>query len=184
MGCHFILQGIFLTQGSNLCLLPWQVDSLPLSHQGSPNEHTNPIRSESHPYNLTLMTSLDAPSPNRATLRVHTSTHEFGEDTNIQSITSILQMKRLRYRRVKRTIQSHTVGRGRLQTQAAGSGALPCIGCAVQSLPGEIAIWLRAEIPSGKSRLAQGCRQQVLRERGSREDRCARKPGEGLTARK
>ena len=28
--------GIFLDQGSNLCLLHWQVDSLPLSHQGSP----------------------------------------------------------------------------------------------------------------------------------------------------
>ena len=24
VGCHFLLQGIFLTQGSNLCLLPWQ----------------------------------------------------------------------------------------------------------------------------------------------------------------
>ena len=35
-GCHFFLQGIFLDQGSNLCLLRWQVDSLPLSHQGSP----------------------------------------------------------------------------------------------------------------------------------------------------
>ena len=31
--CHFLLQGIFLTQGSNLCLLHWQTDSLPLSHQ-------------------------------------------------------------------------------------------------------------------------------------------------------
>ena len=29
-------RGIFLDQGSNPCLLPWQVDSLPLSHQGSP----------------------------------------------------------------------------------------------------------------------------------------------------
>ena len=32
--CHFLLQGIFLDQGSNLCLLQWQVGSLPLSHQG------------------------------------------------------------------------------------------------------------------------------------------------------
>ena len=30
---HFLLQGIFLTQGSNLGLLLWQVSSLPLSHQ-------------------------------------------------------------------------------------------------------------------------------------------------------
>ena len=28
--------GIFLDQGSNLCPLPWQVDSKPLDHQGSP----------------------------------------------------------------------------------------------------------------------------------------------------
>ena len=28
--------GIFLGQGQNLRLLPWQTDSVPLSHQGSP----------------------------------------------------------------------------------------------------------------------------------------------------
>ena len=36
--CHFLLQGIFLTQGSNQCLshlLHWQADSLPLHHLGS-----------------------------------------------------------------------------------------------------------------------------------------------------
>ena len=36
VGYHFLLQGIFLAQGSNPCFLHWQVDSLPLSHQGSP----------------------------------------------------------------------------------------------------------------------------------------------------
>ena len=36
VGYHFLLQGIFPTQGSNLCLLLWQEGSLPLSHQGSP----------------------------------------------------------------------------------------------------------------------------------------------------
>ena len=38
VGCHFILQSIFLTQGSNLHplnLLHWQADTLPLSHLGS-----------------------------------------------------------------------------------------------------------------------------------------------------
>ena len=38
-GCHFLLQGIFSIQGSKLrllCLLHWQVDSLPLRHQRSP----------------------------------------------------------------------------------------------------------------------------------------------------
>ena len=37
MGCYFILQGIFPTQGSNLCLLYWQADSLPLSYLRSPS---------------------------------------------------------------------------------------------------------------------------------------------------
>ena len=39
VGCHFLLQGIFLTQGLNpsLWLLLWQADSLPLSHLGDPH---------------------------------------------------------------------------------------------------------------------------------------------------
>ena len=32
---HFLLQGIFPTQGLNPCPLYWQKGSLPLSHQGS-----------------------------------------------------------------------------------------------------------------------------------------------------
>ena len=39
MGCHALLQGIFLTQGWNPGLMHWQVDSLPLSHQGSPKQY-------------------------------------------------------------------------------------------------------------------------------------------------
>ena len=35
MGRHFLLQGIFPTQGSNPRLLHGQADSLLLSHQGS-----------------------------------------------------------------------------------------------------------------------------------------------------
>ena len=35
VGCHFLHQGIFLTQGSNPCLLHGQADSEQLSHQGS-----------------------------------------------------------------------------------------------------------------------------------------------------
>ena len=31
-----VAYGIFLDQGSNLHLLPWQAGSLPLSHEGSP----------------------------------------------------------------------------------------------------------------------------------------------------
>ena len=39
VACHFLLQGTFPTQGSDLHLLQllhWQADSLPLSHLGSP----------------------------------------------------------------------------------------------------------------------------------------------------
>ena len=32
VGCPFLFQRIFPTQGSNLCLLHWRADSLPLSH--------------------------------------------------------------------------------------------------------------------------------------------------------
>ena len=37
VGCHALLQGIFLTQRSNPCLLHCQVNSLPLRQQGSPD---------------------------------------------------------------------------------------------------------------------------------------------------
>ena len=36
VGCHFLLQRIFPTQGLNPCLLHWQADFLPLNHLGSP----------------------------------------------------------------------------------------------------------------------------------------------------
>ena len=39
-GCHFLLQGFFPTQGLNprlLLLLPWEADSLPLSHLFTPS---------------------------------------------------------------------------------------------------------------------------------------------------
>ena len=36
VGCRFLLQELFPTQGLRLHLLHWQVASLPLSHLGSP----------------------------------------------------------------------------------------------------------------------------------------------------
>ena len=36
VGCHFLLQGIFLTQGPNPSLLHWQADFLPLVLPGKP----------------------------------------------------------------------------------------------------------------------------------------------------
>ena len=50
---HFLLQGIFPTQGLNLRLLHWQADSLPLSHQGSSqqcrklSDYSSPVTSPS-----------------------------------------------------------------------------------------------------------------------------------------
>ena len=38
VGCHSLLQGIFLTQELNLRLLYWQADSLLLSHLGNPRK--------------------------------------------------------------------------------------------------------------------------------------------------
>ena len=40
LGCHFLLRGIFLIQGSNSRLLHWQVGSLPMSHLQSPKAST------------------------------------------------------------------------------------------------------------------------------------------------
>ena len=44
VGCHFLLKGIFPTRGSNLQLLHWQADSLPLSHLGSLDEPLVPLK--------------------------------------------------------------------------------------------------------------------------------------------
>ena len=47
--CHFLLQGIFLTQGSNPGLLHCRQTLYPLSHQGSP------LFSSSHLYIVSLI---------------------------------------------------------------------------------------------------------------------------------
>ena len=43
VGCQFLLQRIFPTQGSSPHLLLWQEDSLPLSHLGSPLDITEEL---------------------------------------------------------------------------------------------------------------------------------------------
>ena len=48
VGCHFLLQGIFLTQGLNprlLCLLHCRWILYPLSHRGSPQLHYQTLKS-------------------------------------------------------------------------------------------------------------------------------------------
>ena len=45
VGCHFLLQGIFHIQGSNLSLLHWQVDLFTTEPPGRPKDETDSIRS-------------------------------------------------------------------------------------------------------------------------------------------
>ena len=52
MGCHFLLQGIFLAQELNLHLRHWQVGSLPFSHQGSPYLYTEYSKAKSMCYSF------------------------------------------------------------------------------------------------------------------------------------
>ena len=67
VSCHVLLQGIFQTQGLNphlLCFLHWQVDSLPLTHLGSPIKIcTDPIK------------KCPAKWSHFKELRIHTHTH-------------------------------------------------------------------------------------------------------------
>ena len=49
MGCHFLLQAIVPAQGSNLGLLYWQVNSLPLSYVGSSMSLLVGLKSCRHP---------------------------------------------------------------------------------------------------------------------------------------
>ena len=51
VGCHFLLQGIFPTQGSNPHLLHWQADSLLLNHLRIPTLDQVPVNSsQQHPH--------------------------------------------------------------------------------------------------------------------------------------
>ena len=66
MGCHSLLQGIFPIQGLNPGLLHRQVDSLPLSHLGSPKLKTESLNPEALPvkviekeYSFTIETELN-----------------------------------------------------------------------------------------------------------------------------
>ena len=65
VGCHFLLQGIFLTQGSKpslLLLLHWQADSLPLHHMGSPfHEFTHTLHVCMHAESLSHVRLFAAP---------------------------------------------------------------------------------------------------------------------------
>ena len=75
LGCHVLLQGIFLTQGSNSGFLHWQADSLLLCYLGS-QTRAPPLWTH-----LTLMSSIKAPSPNTITLEARALTQAFWRNT-------------------------------------------------------------------------------------------------------
>ena len=45
-GCHFLIQGIFLTQGLKLNLVHWKADSLSLRDLGSPRKESKEIKTK------------------------------------------------------------------------------------------------------------------------------------------
>ena len=53
VGCHFLLQGIFPTQGSNLCLLHWQAGSLPIAPPGKPKVTRRSSKCKGHTMMMT-----------------------------------------------------------------------------------------------------------------------------------
>ena len=55
MGCHFFLQGIFPTQGSNPALPHWRQTLCPLSHQGNSNYHTIALISQASKVKLNIL---------------------------------------------------------------------------------------------------------------------------------
>ena len=61
VGCHFLLQGIFPTQGLNPCLLHWQAEFLPLSHQGSPFNTLDQNKSQTDRAEFYLLTRVVCP---------------------------------------------------------------------------------------------------------------------------
>ena len=61
LGFHFLLQGIFPTEGLNLCLLHWRVDCLPLSHQGKPKQSLLPNKIlKTRPIGVMILLQLSA----------------------------------------------------------------------------------------------------------------------------
>ena len=82
--CHFLLQRIFPTQGSNPHLLHWQAGSLPLSHQGS---HVFSLSSAQSPNRVPLCNPVNHSTPG---LRVHHHLPEFTQ-THVHQVGNAIQ---------------------------------------------------------------------------------------------
>ena len=101
VGCHALLQGIYPTQGSNLCLLRllhWQAGSLPLAPPGKPSLYSNclqiqEVRSVGQILNIENFSSMrelegEGPKKNHYRIIIHwsfdkvyQSTHRFSQRT-------------------------------------------------------------------------------------------------------
>ena len=84
VGCHFLLQEIFLTQGSIPCLLHCEVDSLPLSHQGSLSSLVAIVELLCH---IQLCNSMNCSLPGFSVLHYH---QEFAQ-THIHWVSDAIQ---------------------------------------------------------------------------------------------
>ena len=78
MGCHFLFQGIFLTQGLNPGLLHCRQTLYPLSHQGSPKKLQASLVAQSVKHlpavQETWVRSLDWEDPLEKEMATHSST--------------------------------------------------------------------------------------------------------------
>ena len=87
--CHFLPQGIFLTQGLNLCLLHWQSDSLWLSHQGKPTLDLSPTPSQDD-----LKSSRQSSCPRAKTLWYQSKEKKLRLCSNFQYVVAIYNLNK------------------------------------------------------------------------------------------
>ena len=85
VGCHFLLQGIFQTQGSNLHVLHWHVDSLPLSNHRNPN-----LYFQFSSVTQSCLTLCDPMSCSMPGLLVHHQLPEFTQ-THVHQVSDAIQ---------------------------------------------------------------------------------------------
>ena len=102
MGCHFLLQGIFSTQGWNLCLLHWQADSLPLSHIRS--HYIRQCRTRHHLYLITHQFS--SVQFNRSVMSDSLRPHELQHTMNCSTLSITNSQSSLKFTSIESVMPS------------------------------------------------------------------------------
>ena len=93
VGHHTLFQGIFPTHGSNpclLCLLHWQVGSLPLSHEGGPS-------SIIFSHNIKIITTVFTPIDTRVGQKRGCFSIKCPQDPTIKLSLSVCSQDRLQH---------------------------------------------------------------------------------------